>query len=188
MENRSSVIFRRIFVISDTHFCHRNIINYCGRPFQDVEQMNEEMVRLWNFYVGADDIVIHCGDFAFGDMQNIVKWRDRLNGHIILILGNHDKKRYNYIDDAGFDAVFFHEHLFKGGVLFCHSLDWVSSATLSEADFVYYGHVHDKDANPISKNHRNVCVEWTGYAPLDITDNLPLETYNDIIDSIKGNL
>lgn len=183
MENVST----RIFVISDTHFSHKNIIKYCNRPFKTVEQMDEEMVRRWNSVVGPDDIVIHCGDFCFGSIVDVTKWRNRLNGHIILILGNHDNKRYQYVSKADFDAAFFHEHMFKGNILFCHSLDWVSAVLLSEADFVYYGHVHNNDANPITKYHRNVCVEWTGYKPIDITDNLPLETYNDIINSIKGN-
>jgi len=33
-----------IFFISDQHFNHKNIINYCSRPFDNVQQMNEEMV------------------------------------------------------------------------------------------------------------------------------------------------
>lgn len=50
------------YVISDTHFFHRNIIDYCKRPFKSVEEMNSEMIRKWHRRVKPDDIVYHLGD------------------------------------------------------------------------------------------------------------------------------
>ena len=56
----------KIWIISDTHFCHKNIIAYSGRPFKTVEEMNDEIIKRWNNKVGKDDFVIHLGDFALG--------------------------------------------------------------------------------------------------------------------------
>ena len=79
-----------VFFTSDTHFYHNNIIKYCNRPFKSVEDMNEIIIRNWNRVVGPDDYVFHLGDFCFAGSD---KWKEivsRLNGHIILIKGNHD--------------------------------------------------------------------------------------------------
>ena len=85
----------KIWLASDTHFFHENILKYCNRPFETVEAMNDALVANWNSVVKPDDHVYHLGDFCFG---NVEKWNwclepGRLNGHIHLILGNHDPDR-----------------------------------------------------------------------------------------------
>ena len=82
----------KIWFTADTHFCHANILRFSGRPFADVTEMNEELIRRWNDTVPADGIVFHLGDFCMGnasDWNNIIY---RLHGRIYLILGNHDLK------------------------------------------------------------------------------------------------
>jgi calcineurin-like phosphoesterase family protein len=80
----------RLFFTSDTHFNHSNIIEFCQRPFANVEEMNETMVENWNRVVGKDDTVFHLGDFCLGGSAEWTRFLDRLNGRIYLILGNHD--------------------------------------------------------------------------------------------------
>lgn len=78
-----------VFFTSDTHFGHANIIRFCKRPFENVEEMNEVLIENWNKVVSDDDTVFHLGDFAFGGFPYWEAIRLRLNGHINLILGNH---------------------------------------------------------------------------------------------------
>lgn len=80
-----------IYFTSDTHFFHANIIKYCNRPFDSVEEMNESLIERWNAVVSKNSIVYHLGDFAFAAHENISKVCSRLNGNIILVKGNHDK-------------------------------------------------------------------------------------------------
>lgn len=78
----------RIWFTADTHFNHANVIEYCGRPFSTVQEMNERMVENWNECVGKHDRIYILGDFAFSHHVDLL---DRLNGQKHLVLGNHDK-------------------------------------------------------------------------------------------------
>ena len=77
-----------IYFTADTHFNHKNIIEFCRPLFDGVEEMNELLVSRWNELIGKNDTVYHLGDFGFGDCSEIIK---RLNGKKHLIIGNHEK-------------------------------------------------------------------------------------------------
>jgi len=80
-----------IYVTADSHWNHSNIIKYCDRPFNNITEMNEYLIKKWNEVVGPKDTVYHLGDFAMG--KNPDKFFYRLNGsQKFLIAGNHDKK------------------------------------------------------------------------------------------------
>ena len=83
----------KIFFVSDTHFCHENIIKYCRRPFKDIEENDEELIKRWNEKVPKDGIVFHLGDVAFGNTNRVNEILKRLNGKIYLVIGNHDWRR-----------------------------------------------------------------------------------------------
>lgn len=91
---------------SDTHFCHKKVIEYSNRPFETVEEMDEALILMWNSVVRPNDTVWHLGDFAFAKKDKIIEIAHRLNGHKNLILGNHDRelKKYRYIEGA-FESI-----------------------------------------------------------------------------------
>ena len=80
----------KMFFTSDTHFGHENIIKYCNRPFKDIEEHDEELIKRWNSKVPEDGIVFHLGDVAFGNPQRVNEILNQLNGTIYLVIGNHD--------------------------------------------------------------------------------------------------
>jgi calcineurin-like phosphoesterase family protein len=73
---------------ADNHFNHANIISYCNRPFQNVVEMNEAMIKNWNDVVDPSDIVYIAGDLAMKKAYEILP---RLKGQLVLIEGSHDE-------------------------------------------------------------------------------------------------
>ena len=128
------------FFTSDTHFGHANIIGYCQRPFETVEQMDQAMIASWNAVVGPQDHVYHLGDFAFGHPNAVEHYRHALHGRITLVKGNHDRlshDRLRRIFDEVVDDMTLHYdqtviHLVHRPI-FEH-----------RADVILNGHVHDR--------------------------------------------
>ena len=76
---------------SDLHFGHANIIEYSGRPFADVDEMNEALIERWNDAVQPDDLVWVLGDVAMGRIGETLPLVSRLAGRKQLVAGNHDR-------------------------------------------------------------------------------------------------
>ncbi len=133
-----------IFFTSDTHFGHANIIKYCARPFADVQEMDRELVRRWNSVVGPRDTIYHLGDFSFGGNARRAEILAKLNGHKILVRGNHDPSAAKMLA-AGFQEVHEGPHKF-GEITLCHfPWDEFSDArggTDDDGGWLFCGHVH----------------------------------------------
>ena len=148
-----------IFITSDTHFNHKNIIGYANRPFQTIEEMNEEIIKRWNNKVGKEDIVIHLGDFALGSEKEIKYLKDNLNGTIFLLKGNHDHKS---LRKAGFIIV--KGNLEIGNLILSHYP--LSKKEVPKGFINIHGHIHEKE----SLNGINVSIEKTNYEPIKLED------------------
>lgn len=95
-----------IFFTADTHIGHFNCLRFDKRPFTSVEEMDAEIIRRWNNKVGPDDTVYILGDVVWktrnDDAPKILK---QLNGHKILIKGNHDQFLRNPEARKCFDSI-----------------------------------------------------------------------------------
>lgn len=86
-----------IFIGSDYHFSHKNILKYDRRPFETVREMNEVMIERHNEVVRPNDRVYCVGDFCFGGTHEWSTIRKRLNGDWHLISGNHDRQSFHFL-------------------------------------------------------------------------------------------
>lgn len=158
-----------IWVTSDTHFGHANIIKYCDRPFRSTEEMDKELIKRWNSVVKSDDIVYHLGDFGFGSRERIKELRRQLNGRIYLILGNHDRYPISFYYEAGFNRVYDRPILIQGFYLLSHAPIELLNKEIPFANI--YGHVHDDGRyKDFGGNSACVCVERTDYYPIKLEE------------------
>lgn len=141
---------QNVFFTSDCHFCHSNVIKYDGRPFNDVEEMNERLITNWNSVVGDKDIVFYLGDLSFdrssGETERIV---NELNGTIHFILGNHDNEkdirklnRFETISDyVNLSILDLDNPRKKQGIMMMHYpiLSWDKA---HHGDWHLHGHCH----------------------------------------------
>ena len=77
------------FFTADTHFKHTKILEYTNRPFNDVDEMDSEMIYRWNSVVRKNDVVFHLGDFAFASTLDVELLLRKLNGNFQFVPGNH---------------------------------------------------------------------------------------------------
>lgn len=167
-----------IWFISDTHFGHSNIIKYCNRPFNTIEDMNNCLIDNINKTVKKEDVLYHLGDFCFGDAE---QYRTRLKcDNIHIILGNHDprqkSKRFEKFKNL-FSSVSTYKELIIDDmhiVLHHYPLNNLNiKLKLKENSIYLHGHCHNKSAykhNTIL--HKDLSVEGINYAPVTLKDIL----------------
>lgn len=161
---------------SDTHYGHANIIDYCARPFASAEEMDEDMISLWNAVVRPGDDVYHLGDFAMGPdlARRVAAIRRRLAGRIVLVLGNHDRSAAFY-RRAGFDHVTSSDYTLTTPAGLVWMRHHPPERALVEHDayrLLLCGHVHEKWKQ--KGKLINVGVDQWGYAPVHLDTLLAL--------------
>lgn len=144
-----------IFFTSDTHFFHKSVIDYCERPFESLEHMNQELINRWNSVVTSNNqTVVIGGDFAFtGNIELIKELLSKLNGKKILILGNHclrNKYDRDVIKEL-FEGNVFHQHLIyvedaddNEQQIFISHYPCIAWAGKEKGSWHCFGHVHSR--------------------------------------------
>ena len=186
-----------LFLTSDSHFNHANIIKFCNRPFDSVEEMNETLISNWNNTVPKDGIVFHLGDFAFGGSEVWHKILSRLNGQIHLILGNHDLKnfRQGYADSFASVQEQLTIDIGKKKVilthfpLLCYHGTWGTEMNV----WNLMGHVHTLKSNNSGKDFErlqylfptqyDVGVDFNNYTPIsfqEVKEKIDFQVKNNV--------
>lgn len=169
----------RTFLTSDTHFGHLGVCKFvCEdgvtkvRPWNNPEEMDEEMVRLWNDTVGPKDKVYHLGDVVIN--RKALSILDRLNGDKVLIKGNHDIFKLEEYMKYFRDIRAYHV---TNRIVMSHIP--IHSESRGRFKVNIHGHLHQ---NVVKINGKpdpfyfNVCVERTGYKPI---------LYDDVLKKIE---
>lgn len=152
----------RRFVTSDLHFSHKNIIAYCQRPFADVKEMNEVIIKNWNEVVKKDDMVYVLGDFSFCSREMVKELVSKLNGRKILVGGNHDNFSPKFYLEAGFEMVTKSPIIVDGDFILSHQ---PLAGDLGKF-FNIHGHRHTLPTETeVSPKHMDIGVDNHNFYP-----------------------
>jgi calcineurin-like phosphoesterase family protein len=175
-----------VFLVSDTHFGHLGVCKFTRndgvtklRPWDNPEDMDEEMVKRWNETVRPNDKVYHLGDVVIN--RKALGIMRRLNGDKVLIRGNHDIFRDEEYREHFRELRAYHV---MNGMILSHIP--IHTESLGRFGTNIHGHLHANrvmyqptwriDDTRIDPRYHCVCVEQTDFRPI---------LFEDVIKRIK---
>ena len=162
-----------VFLVSDTHFGHLGVCKFTRndgvtklRPWDNPEDMDEEMVKRWNETVRPNDKVYHLGDVVIN--RKALGIMRRLNGDKVLIRGNHDIFRDEEYREHFRELRAYHV---MNGMILSHIP--IHTESLGRFGVNIHGHTHANrvmNGKVIDVRYHCVCVEQTDFRPILFED------------------
>lgn len=162
-----------IYITSDLHYWHKNIIKYSNRPYpfdnSSLPIMNEDILKQFD-ELPEGSTILNLGDIllnsskTFDELKYLVDRMKANNKKLWLIMGNHDRELSKYLKKQdfessydllvalGFDRV-YDKPICMDGIIFTHEPIYFDNGVK-----VCYGHTHDIDIDKDYFNHE--CENW----------------------------
>lgn len=159
-----------LYITSDLHYHHRNIIKYCNRPYEfsleGIAKMNEDILKQFD-ELPEGSTILNLGDIllnsskSFDELKYLVDRMKANNKKLWLIMGNHDRELSRYLKKQyfensydllvalGFDRV-YDKPIYMDGIIFSHEPIYNTKNC--------HGHTHDIDIDKDYFNHE--CENW----------------------------
>jgi len=166
-----------IYLITDTHFNHKNMVKYCNRP-ENFDKL------IWDALdnLPKDCTLIHLGDICMGGDIKTHEHIAKLPYKKILIKGNHDTKSNKWYREHGWD------HVYKSlSEVYFGKYITLSHIPIPNIDHMnIHGHFHnnlerlknkrwvvedEEERNrevlkSLNSNHKLLAIEYTNYRPV----------------------
>lgn len=163
-----------MYITSDCHFFHANIIKYCDRNYdwekeEDVLRMNEDILKEFDKLPDTPDTVIwNLGDLAFSRtitqnteafmvLKNIVSRMKGKHRTLCYVIGNHDKDVFrmtrkliscknicDFFRGLGFDFVYNKPILFDEEIILSHEPVYLAP---NSNFYNIHGHTHNTNVD-----------------------------------------
>jgi len=169
------------FYTADTHYDHIKIVTLCYRPFNTLEDMQNELIARWNAKVTNSDDVYILGDFCFRE-ASALDFISKINGTKHFITGNHDadvlKKLANMKTKITrghmLRKCFFHGDIMEikdndTKIALCHYpiFEWYGS---HRGTIHLHGHSHGKIGKSFKTNAYDVGVDVRNFEPVTLEE------------------
>lgn len=172
-----------VYLYSDPHFSHAGVCRFMRadgvtklRPWDNVDEMDEHLIKRFNETVGPKDKVYFLGDIVI-NRKALGAIIPRLNGDKVLIRGNHDIFKLEDYTPYFRDVRAYHV---MNGMILSHIP--IHPDSLGRFGVNIHGHLHEKRVMKIGETisfgdgtltprvidsrYHCVCVEQTDYAPI----------------------
>ena len=143
----------KIWVTSDLHLNHKRVPLFSSTSLEQnglsyiksVDDWNEMIISRINQLVREQDTLWILGDVGFGSTENLKQLISRINGHKILVMGNHDKFSLTTAYRLGFEQVYDGPTFLPGSrgmILLSHAPAFEAYASPYIACNLH-GHIHE---------------------------------------------
>jgi calcineurin-like phosphoesterase family protein len=165
--------YNNIYITTDWHLNHKNIIKYDDRP----ENFQELLLENFSKTCEEDDLVINLGDVIFDDTSYLKEFMSHIKGTHVLLMGNHERNKPKWYRENGFDIVC--NTYVNGRIVFSHKpkdLNYFKQCQIN-----IHGHFHheireeDRDKKSYTfytKNHFCLFMDEMDYKPILLKDFL----------------
>ena len=155
-----------IWVITDTHFGHDKMLQYCNRPLAFEQKTLNNISKV----VQQKDILIHLGDFCIGQDEY---WHNEFMkycpGKRWLVRGNHDRKSMSWYFRHGWNFVGDVVCLDVFGKHIVLSHKPIDDTLSTSTDWInVHGHLHNTLHHPECHaiNHHKLLIIEHHYTPI----------------------
>ena len=169
------------WVISDTHFGHKNIIEFCHRP-PDHDAL---IMENWAQEVPDTATILHLGDLCY---KGNAMFRETIAPHLtggrkLLIKGNHDGGRYSFYKKCGFKLSRPFSIMWGDTEVSFSHYPWNEAGDeqfkvrpegpMPTNHLRLHGHIHNNGYTrvgfvPFRRQHVNLSIEQTKYRPVNL--------------------
>lgn len=173
------------FLIGNCQFGRSAVIKQNKRPFENVIDMNEEMIQRWNAVVTDEDTVIHLGNFAW-DPTTAEEAMGRLSGKTIYLLpGENDQAILDILTQGALPSHvkvinrIFENSQLKATFSYWPLMEWPQK---NKGNYLYYGYYSPKYKSDHKKKMINMACEFWNYTPARIDNLIKLFDDKDIVE------
>lgn len=161
---------KMLYITSDLHYHHRNIIKYCNRPYElsldGIAKMNEDILKQFD-ELPEGSTILNLGDIllnsskTFDELKYLVDRMKTNNKKLWLVMGNHDRELSRYLKKQDFESSYdllvalgfnrvYDKPIYMDGIIFSHEPIYNTKNC--------HGHTHDIDIDKDYFNHE--CENW----------------------------
>jgi len=175
------------YFISDIHFGHKKVIRFCQRPFKTVSEMNAAIIENWNSNISDSDRVFVIGDVFVCSHKKAAECVKQLNGHKILVKGNHDSGEKQMLN-MGFDEFYrrYDYTMPDGRLALLQHFPCPDILVDSKYDLLIHGHIHIDEK--VNGKKINVSADIWNYTPVSVSDLCQLKTETGPEEKIEFNI